>query len=216
MKLKNAIGALILGATLVSPFGKTLNAAQTSGNTRIKVTLPEIIILHYISEISLNFTTDLTTRIDEQSGSWTTAWDGTNSAGTNELANGASHNLEARPTFELDGNTTINTSVPNVWAVRGLAPNAEATVTITQGKNTTLTHTHSNGSDTITLSGFTISSPDETTGVTMDVALNGIARADATVGGVNFTMDLSLADSAGEYENADGSGFEYTISATTI
>lgn len=215
MKLKNAIGALILGAALVSPFGKTLNAAQTSGNTRIKITLPEIIILHYISEISLNFTTDLTTQIDEQDGSWTTAWDGTNGTGPNELSNGAGHNLEARTTFELEGNTTISTSVPNVWAVRGLAPNAEATVAIITD-NTTLTHTHSNGSDTISLSDFSISSSGETTSTKMDVALNGIARADATVGGVNFTMDLSQADSAGEYENADGNGFEYTISATTI
>jgi len=212
MTLKKLLGSLVLGAILVSPFGKTLHAASTSGNTRIKVTLPQIIILHYISEISLDFTTDLTTSIDEGSGSWTTAWDGTNAVSTDELATG---NLNARQTFELEGNTSISTSVPNVWAVRGLAQNGEAAVSITES-NTTLTHTHTNGSDTITLSDFTISSDGETTGTSMEVALNGIARTNATLGGVNFTMDLGDADSAGDYKNADGSGFEYTISAVTI
>jgi len=212
MTLKKLLGSLALGAILIAPFGKTLHAAETSGSTRIKVTLPQIIILHYISEISLDFTTDLSTTIDEGSGSWTTAWDGINTGGTAELTTG---NLDDRPTFELEGHTTISTSVPNVWAVRGLAENGEATVSITDN-GTTLTHTHDNGSDTIELSGFTISSAGENTGTTMDVALNGIARADATLGDVNFTMDLVDADSAGDYENTEVAEFEYTITTVTI
>ncbi len=207
MKLKNAIGAFILGATLVSPFGKTLHAAQASGSTDIMVRLPNIIILHYLSDLTLDFSTDISEGSDEGASSWTTAWNGGTSTGTAELAQGSG--LNDNTTYELDGNTTINVTIPNVWAIRGFSSNGTATVSIAEG-NTTLTNTQA---DSIELSDFEVSDGSRTGDEITGVALNGIAKSTATLGNVNLIMDLSGANTSGDYL---GDGTEYTITATAI
>ncbi|ACF45531.1 conserved hypothetical protein [Prosthecochloris aestuarii DSM 271] len=201
--LKKKLGVLALSAAMSIPFSSSAHAAQTSGSTDIKVNLPDIIILHYISDITLNFGSDIGQSANESVASWTVAWDGATSDGSGELAVG---NLDDTSN-ELGDISPIDVTLPNVWAIRGLSSSGTATVEITGG-NLTL----ANSSSSIALSDFTVSGSGNTSAsITAD--LNGLHKTTATVGDVNLKMDVSAAALSGEY---DTSGTEYTITATTI
>ena len=201
--LKKKLGVLALSAAMSIPFSSSAHAVQTSGSTDIKVNLPDIIILHYISDITLNFGSDIGQSADESVASWTVAWDGATSDGSGELAVG---NLDDT-TNELGAISNIDVTLPNVWAIRGLSSDGSATVAITGG-NATL----ANGTSSIALSDFTVSGSGNTSAsITAD--LNGLHKTTATVGDVNLKMNVSAAALSGEY---DTSGTEYTITATAI
>jgi len=208
MTLKKLLGSLALGAILVAPFGKTLHAATTSGSTQLKVTLPDIIILHYISDIHLNFATDISDNVDEggNASTWTTAWNGTNSEG-DELAQGTTL---GSPSYELEGtNSTINVTLNDVWAIRGISSDGTASVSISGVDNLTNTQ-----SDTIGISDWKVTDGTITADASITgVPLNGIPKSTATLGDVNLTLDLGAAHTSGDYTN---SAAEYTITAETI
>jgi len=209
MAHKKILSVLVLTAALAFPLGNNANAAQTSGSTSVSVTLPNIIILHYISGITLNFTTDITEGINEGTASWTVAWDGTPSAGSLELANGASSNLSDAAT-ELDGNP-ITVNIPNVWAIRGFSSDGTATVAITLD-NAQLGSGATGSSAYITMSNPQVDDNDGHVDATITAApLNGIKKSTATVGDVNLTFDLDDA-----VESATYSGGQYTITATAV
>ena len=202
--LKKKLGVLALSAAMSISFGSSAHAVQTSGSTDIKVNLPDIIILHYISDITLDFGSDIGQSADESGASWTVAWDGATSDGSGDLAVG---NLDDTSN-ELGAISTIDVTLPNVWAIRGLSSDGTATVEIAGG-NATL----DNNSSSIALSNFTVSSGSGNTSASIAAALNGLHKDTATVGDVNLKMDVSAAALSGEY---DTSGTEYTITATAI
>ncbi|MBC8524689.1 MAG: hypothetical protein ISR54_05795 [Chlorobium phaeobacteroides] len=68
MTHKKILSTLVLAAALAFPLGNNAKAATTSGQTAVSVELPDIIILHYISGITLTFA-DITQAIDESAGS---------------------------------------------------------------------------------------------------------------------------------------------------
>jgi len=209
MAHKKILSVLVLTAALAFPLGNNANAAQTSGSTSVSVTLPDIIILHYISGITLNFTTEITEGINEATTSWTVAWDGTPSEGTLELANGASSNLSNAVT-ELDGNP-ITVNIPNVWAIRGFSSDGTATVAI-KLDDARLDSEATGSSAYITMSNPQVDDNDGHVGATITAApLNGIKKSTATVGNVNLTFDLQNA-----VESATYSGGQYTITATAV
>jgi len=210
MAHKKILSVLVLTAALAFPLGNNANAAQTSGSTSVSVTLPDIIILHYISGITLNFTTDITEGINEGTASWTVAWDGTPSVSPLELANGASSNLSDAAT-ELDGNP-ITVNIPNVWAIRGFSSDGTATVAITLDNNAQLDSGATGSSAYIIMSNAQVDDNDGHVGATITAApLNGIKKSTATVGDVNLTFDLDDA-----VESATYSGGQYTITATAV
>lgn len=198
-KLKKTLAILALGALLTAPLSKTGNAAvegvTASGNTDISVTLPPIIILHYISEVSLSFT-DISTSVDEGAGSWDIAWTDAASNVSGELTSA----LLDDATTEPDGKTTFNITLPNVWAVRGYSSSGTASLLIEEG-NTTL----ENGQSEIVLSDFSVSDDEP--------ELNGLAKGNATIGSVSFVMDIIGAGISGTYE---AEGAEYTLTASAI
>jgi len=202
--LKKKLGVLALSAAMSIPFGSSAHAVQTSGSTDIKVNLPDIIILHYISDITLNFGSDIGQSANESGASWTVAWDGATSDGSGELPGG---NLDDTSN-ELGAISTIDVTLPNVWAIRGLSSIGTATVEIAGGNATLANGT----SSSIALSDFTVSGSGNTSAsITAD--LNGLHKTTATVGDVNLKMDVSAAALSGLY---DTSGTEYTITATAI
>ena len=207
---KKTFTIVALAALLLTSFGKvshaTVSGTTATGNTSISITLPNIIILHYLSDVSLSFNTDISTGVDEGAGSWNTSWSGTTSNGTGELAGSG---LSDAPTYELDGNSTINVTLPKVWAVRGISSNGTATVSIAQG-NTSLANTQS---DSIELSNLTVSTEGAGPGVSITADLDGLSKQNATIGNVGLTMDLASANTSGQYVAA---GAEYTITATAI
>lgn len=205
MKLKHTIGALTLVSVMLSPFGKSLVAANTNASTDIIVRLPDIIILHYISTITLDFGADIAETGNEGAGSWDTDWDGTVSTGGSELESG---NLDLT-TSNLDVLGTLDdVTITNVWAIRGLSSNGEATVSIS---NTSPILT--NSIDNISLSDFKVSTAGVSASDSITAPLNGLSRSSATIGNVLLDIDLSDAETSGDYEAANP---EYTITAEAV
>ncbi len=196
-KIKNIIIAAALSITIASP----AFAASTSGTTNVTVTVPEFIVLHYYSAITLNFATPDSEALNEGTRSMDVSWDGKTSGGE-ELA---SANL-MNAALELDGNNTT-VKLSNVWAVRGFSQsgNAKVEVTVPAGK------------DVMSLDGSEISisnvkvSDNASTGSSITTKVNGITKSGATFGNIEMDLDFSKTSRSGLH-----TGGQYTITATTI
>lgn len=194
--------AIALSAAIsLATAGNTQCAVSSRGTADISATIPEFIILHYYSSLSLNFATPESEALDEGSSSLNVTWKG-DASGGEELA--ASNLMGAK--MELDG-TTTTVRMPNVWAVRGFSKNGTASVTATipSGKATL-----SNGESQIGISNVQVSD-NSNTGATITTALNGIARSRATVGSILIDLDFSKTNRSGAH-----SGGQYTITASTM
>ncbi|NTV61802.1 MAG: hypothetical protein HGA77_10925 [Chlorobiaceae bacterium] len=194
-KIKN----LLFVAALMTALSTPLMAASTSGTTNVTVTVPEFVILHYYSSIALNFATPDTEALDQGENSMDAAWDGTTSNGSSL----ASANLMTA-NIELDGTKTTVT-LNNVWAVRGFSKSGNASVSITlPGDRMTL------GSSEIEISNAKVTDGTNMSS-TITTKLNGITKANATVGGVRMDLDFSKTTLSGAH-----TGGRYMITATTI
>ena len=128
-KIRSLAAALILTIAMATP---AMAVVSTSGTTNVSVTVPECIILHYYSSVTLNFATPDSEALNEGSNSVDASFDGTTTGGT-ELAEANLMNAA----LELDGSkTTVKLS--NVWAVRGFSASGSARVevAIPAGKST--------------------------------------------------------------------------------
>lgn len=201
---KALVGAAIIAAT--SPAAEAVVAlppagASTKGTADVVVNVPDFIILHYYSKLTLNFATPESLTVDEGSNTMDVAWNGVVS--NNSELDGK--NLKEAK-LELDGTLTTVT-IPNVWAVRGFSENGEAGVSITIPEDgDTLTR----DSSTIGISNAKVTS-DKESASSITVPLNGIARSSATLGGVAMDLDFSKTSRSGEH-----TGGKYVITAVTM
>ncbi|NTW55653.1 MAG: hypothetical protein HGB20_01250 [Chlorobiaceae bacterium] len=195
----NKIRNLLIGAALMTTISNPLMAASTSGTTNVTVTVPEFIVLHYYSSITLNFATPETEAINQGQNSMDVSWSGTTSNGSS-LESG---NLMTAK-LELDG-TKTNVKLNNVWAVRGFSKSGNATVAVTIPQNKMTL-----GSSEIGISNAQVTDGTNT-GVSISTKLGGITRAGATLGGVRMDLDFSKTSLSGTH-----TGGQYTITATTI
>ncbi|MCF8383711.1 MAG: hypothetical protein K9G39_09005 [Chlorobium sp.] len=194
--------AIALSAAIsLATAANTQCEVSSRGTADISANIPEFIILHYYSSLSLNFATPESEALDEGSSSLNVTWKG-DASGGEELA--ASNLMGAK--MELDG-TSTTVRMPNVWAVRGFSKNGTASVTasIPSGKGTL-----SNGESKIGISNVQVSD-NSNTGGTITTALNGIARSKATVGSILMDLDFSRTNRSGTH-----SGGQYTITASTM
>lgn len=192
---------LIIGATLSIIFAGPAIAATTSGTTNVTVMVPEFIVLHYYSAITLNFATPDSETLNEGAKSTDVSWDGKTTGGE-ELA--AANLMNAA--LELDGSrTTVKLS--NVWAVRGFSQsgNARVEVTIPAGKETMSL----DGSE-ISISNVKVSD-NLSAGSSITTKVKGITRNGATFGNIEMDLDFSKTNRSGLH-----TGGQYTITATTI
>jgi len=196
-KIKSLIAATLLTIAMATP----ATAATTSGTTNVTVTVPEFIILHFYSSVTLNFATPDSEALNEGSNSVDAAWDGTTSGGT-DLAEANLMNAA----LELDGSkTTVKLS--NVWAVRGFSRNGNAKVEVSVPAGKAVM---SNEGSEISISNVKVG--DNTgTGSSITTKLNGITRNNATFGNIEMDLDFSRTSSSGLH-----TGAQYTITATTI
>ena len=195
----NKIRNLLIGAALMTTISNPLMAASTSGTTNVTVTVPEFIVLHYYSSITLNFATPETEAINQGQNSMDVSWSGTTSNGSSLQ----SDNLMTAK-LELDG-TKTNVKLNNVWAVRGFSKSGNATVAVTIPQNKMTL-----GSSEIGISNAQVTDGTNT-GSSISTKLGGITRSGATLGGVQMDLDFSKTTLSGTH-----TGGQYTITATTI
>lgn len=193
-QIRSTLIALVLLTALSSP----ALAASTSGTTNVSVRVPEFIVLHYYSGITLNFNAPTAEAIDEGSNSFDADWSG------NTSGNGLDANDLMTASFELDGTKTA-VRLNNVWAVRGFSTSGNARIDIT-----TPSDKLQNGSSEIKMSNVKVSD-DAQSGSTITVKLNGISKNRATTGNIEMDLDFSNTTRSGSH-----TGGEYTINATTI
>jgi hypothetical protein len=195
------IRTAIFAALVAILFSGSALAASASGTTNVTVNVPEFIILHYYSAITLSFDTPSAEAVSEGSSSANVDWNGSVS-NAGEL--GAANLMNA--SLELDGkNTTV--TLPNVWAVRGFSASGTAKVEISvpAGKNTMTL----NDSE-IAISNLKVGD-GSSSGSSITTRLNGISRSRASFGSIEMDLDFSNTSRSGLH-----SGAQYTITATTI
>ncbi len=190
---------LLIGAALMITASNPLLAASTSGTTNVTVTVPEFIVLHYYSNMTLNFATPETEAINQGQNSMDVSWSGDTSNGENL----ASANL-MNAKLELDG-TKTTVKLDNVWAVRGFSKSGNATVAVTVPQNKMTLESSEIGISNAQVTDGT------STGSSITTKLGGITRAGATLGGIRMDLDFSKTTLSGTH-----TGGQYTITATTI
>lgn len=178
---------------------KNSKPLSVSGTTNISIELPDLIILHYYSGMTLNFE-EISSTVDRGSADFDVPWNG-----------------EAESSAELnDENTGINLpdmvslKLSNVWAIRGLSPSGNAKVSISLNNNEL-----TSGSSRIIIEGgegnIQIDDNQGHSGTTINTSLKGIATSEATVGNVRMTLNFSETTRAGLH-----TGGQYKITAETI
>ena len=187
---------IIAAALLFAGLSSQALAASTCGTTDVAVNVPECIVLHYYSSITMNFDTPTSEALDEGSNELKTSWSGSTSG------------------CELNANTLMNASIEagktsvtlrNVCAVRGFSASGNAKVEVTVPSATM-----QKGSSEITMSNVKVS--DGTScGSSITTKLNGMSKNHATMVDIDMDLDFSKTTCSGSH-----TGGQYTVTATTI
>ena len=193
-RIKNIIIAIALLAGLSSQ----AIAASTCGTTNVSVRVPEFIVLHYYSTITLNFHTPTAEALNEGSNDFDTDWDG------NTSGNGLDAKSLMNASLELDGTQTC-VKLNNVWAVRGFSQSGNARVEVSVPSDKM-----QKGASEITMKNVKVSD-DAQSGTRITTKLNGISKSKASAGNIEMELDFSKTTHSGSH-----SGGQYTITATTI
>lgn len=172
---------------------------STVGTTNVSIVLPDLIILHYYSGLTLNFE-QFSSAEDQGSAEFDVSWNG-EAESTSELTD---------ENTEIDLPDRVSLQLPNVWAIRGLSPSGNAKVSISVN-NKTLTA----GTSKITIEegegNIQIEDNEGHSGTTINTSLKGIATSEATIGNVRITLNFSETTRAGLH-----TGGQYKITAETI
>ncbi len=173
---------------------------SSSGTAKVTANVPQFIVLHYYSSLTLNFETPTSEALDQGDNTMTVSWEGAASGDQLSTAN----LMDAK--LELDG-TKTTVKMPNVWAIRGFSKsgNAEVTVTIPSGGDVL-----SNGESKIGMSNVKVND-GKNSGGSIKTNLGGIAKSSATFGGIELDLDFSKTNRSGSHN-----GGQYTITASTI
>ena len=187
---------IFITIALLTSLSSQALAATTCGTTDVCVRVPEFIVLHYYSDITLNFDTPTSEAIDEGSNSVDADWNGN--------AEGDELDANSLMSASIDG-TKTSVKLNNVWAVRGFSTSGNARVEVTVPSNTL-----KNGSSAITMSNVKVSDNAQS-GSSITTKLNGISQNRATTGNIEMDLDFSKTTRSGSH-----TGGQYTITATTI
>ena len=188
-KITLLIVAIIFIATTAP---RTFAATSASGTTNIGVNLPQFITLFYYSGITIDYAspTNIENLVSKGNNSFDASLDGGDASGTGSLANIA-------PSAIL-GET--KTTLPNVWAVKGLSYKGTAKVTIILGQKELALGTSKVRIDDITIQGT------KTREVTVPLSMKTV-----TPGGIVLNMNFSETTRSGLH-----TGGSITIKAETI
>ena len=187
---------IIFALALLTGLSSQALAASTSGTTNVSVRVPEFIVLHYYSNITLNFDTPTSEAIDEGNNSVAVDWNGN--------SNGSELDANSLMNASIDG-TKTSVKLSNVWAVRGFSKSGNARVEVSVPSDKM-----QNGSSAITMSNVKVSDNAQS-GSSITTKLNGISKSKASTGNIEMDLDFSKTTRSGSH-----SGGQYTITATTI
>ncbi len=198
--MRKTYAGFLLSAALVLACTVTLKAESTaSGKTSLTIKLPNCIILHYYSGLTINFE-QFSSPVDEGSADFQVQWSGQS---------------ESRSTLS-EGNigaalpNKVSIELPNVWAVRGLSLSGNAKVSISVTKNLLVS-----GPSRITIEkgegNIELNDNAGRSGTMINTSLNGITSSEATIGNVRMTLNFSETTRAGLH-----TGGQYKITAETI
>lgn len=169
------------------------------GTTNISIVLPDLIILHYYSGLTLNFE-EFSSAEDRGSADFDVEWNGEAES---------THQLTDENT-EIDLPDRVSLQLPNVWAIRGLSPSGNAKVSISLNNNVL-----TSGSSRIIIEegegNIQIEDNAGHSGTSINTSLKGIASSEATIGNVRITLNFSETTKAGLH-----TGGQYKITAETI
>jgi len=195
--------AIAVAALVGVPLAPTTQAAAV-GATDVDITLPDIVILHYFSDVDVEISNGaLGTFLTGSLG------DSTIVETTPVLAAGGfTQDLSISPTSALTGSPSAAVlTLQNAWAVRAISlaggVNTELAIANTDD---TLDHTLTTA--TITVTGVAVDD-GANNGATIQFASPGLVSP--AVGDVELTLDLTNATNAGVYENAI-----FTLTATNV
>lgn len=181
-----ALGALLCA---LLPF-QGANAA--SGTTSVTIDFPDIIILHYVSDLTLTFTgSELS--VDEGEGS-----------ATDDLAAVAADFDADMPLTEGGVPDNVSVTVKNVWAVRGLTSSGNIRVAPEIDKDTA-----KKGSSEAVMSNLLVKTSTVSAGDPITITAPGFGMSNAVYGDIVFNLDISGITDSGSHD-----GMQYTIEAT--
>lgn len=202
MIIRSHFCILLFSAILFLGFQTVLaddKSESTVGMTNISIKLPDLIILHYYSGLTLNFEEFSSTK-DRGTAEFDVQWNG----------NAESSSGITDENTELDLPDVVSLELPNVWAIRGLSPSGNAKVSISLSNNIL-----TSGNSKIVIEegegNIQIKDNEGHSGTTINTSLKGIAASEATVGNVRITLNFSETTKSGLH-----TGGQYKITAETI
>jgi len=181
----------LLATAAILAMGTQAHAAQ--GQTSVSFNFPNIVILHYVSDVTFDIPATVLGGADQA---------------VNEGTGGTFTTLTGNTGMALTINQTLNGflgAANNAWAVRGITTSGNIQVSIA---STSLSAT--NGTSTVAMSNLQVSDGTNTA-QTITVPAPGFAGANAVFGNVLMTLDFSGVTVAGTH-----TGATYTVTATAI
>lgn len=191
-----ALGLAVCALALSAPV-----QAQAVGATDVDINIPDIVILHYYSEVDVTISqADLGTFLG-------TGGDASIDEAPAPAASGFSSDLAITPSGLAGSPSAATLTLQNAWGVRAISlaagTNTELAITITDS-----TLDHSTTAATMAISSGIVAA-GASTGATISFTSPGLVTP--LVGDVELVLDMTLSTNAGDY--LDG---EYTLTATNI
>lgn len=191
--MKKLLKKALVSAAAAAAVGTSAFAA--SGQTDVSFNFPNIVILHYVSDVTFDVPAS--------------------AFGSDSIADSSAKTLSSFTSPDtVGGDATVSVTaataldaykgvIQNAWAVRGLAGAAGIDVSITIN-----TADATNGSSTVTISNATVDDGTNS-GASITIASPGLSAANAHYGDVKFDIDFSGVTAPGTH-----SGAQYTVTAT--
>ncbi len=173
-------------------------SAAVSGSTDFRVILPEVLVLYHWDDVVLNLTADSIAQNDST----------LTRTGTAELGTTTVTATIDSPAINTDANmfsTSIRVTLKDAWAVRNLSNTNGVQLELTN-PNPRLISTIDPTSSLTTSGAILESTSDKVTGSNTAATLNILSGWAPVTGDIVFDLDLSNANSAGEYNTRGASG----------
>ena len=198
-----ALVAMLAATLVVVPVTESAKAQSASGSTSLSINFPEVVVLHYWTDLTMSISQD--NLLNYVTGS--------NGSGGGLALNdtGGAGNLDNSFTGDANVTTTVSGGslsaaqvlIQNAWAVRALTDGTQVQVELTSVP-TQLAGTSTN----IPVSAFYTSTGG--VGTSDTVTFNSPGLLNPEFGDVSFTMNFSSATEAGDYTGS------FTIEATVL
>ena len=191
----NIFGKLVVSGLVLS-VASVASAASVNGSTDFRVTLPEILVLYHWDDVVLNLTGGSLAQNDSALTRTGTAVIGAATATIDSPAIDATVNTLS---------TSMKVTLKDAWAVRNLSNTTGVNLALTN-PSPKLISTVDKKSFLTTTGAVLESASDKVTGTKKAATLNIASGWAAVTGDIIFDLDLSKADSSGEYNTRGATG----------